>query len=132
MIGEKIHRKRLESGMSLTELAQKANVPVCLLDDIERGIEQNPHWFAACAIARALELDLHELDEGMECPPSGSNTTKDKGELTISDMQFMIFGATLVALMAIMTFKLPPILVVVVIVLAPVLYTLWKHLRKRR
>ncbi|MBD2798676.1 helix-turn-helix transcriptional regulator, partial [Xenorhabdus sp. 18] len=42
MIGERIKRLRLQKGISLTELAEKAGVAKSYISSIERNLQKNP------------------------------------------------------------------------------------------
>lgn len=43
MIGERIKRLRLQKGISLTELAEKAGVAKSYISSIERNLQKNPY-----------------------------------------------------------------------------------------
>ncbi|MEH6938339.1 helix-turn-helix domain-containing protein [Bacillus sp. JJ664] len=42
MIGERIKKLRLQHGMSLTELAERAGIAKSYISSIERGLQSNP------------------------------------------------------------------------------------------
>lgn len=42
MIGERIKKLRLQHGMSLTELAERANIAKSYISSIERNLQSNP------------------------------------------------------------------------------------------
>lgn len=46
MIGERIKRLRLQKGISLTELAEKAGVAKSYISSIERNLQKNPYPFS--------------------------------------------------------------------------------------
>lgn len=71
MIGEQVKKYRLEKGLSLSELAEKAGVAKSYLSSIERNIQSNPsiHFLekVAAVLGVAVETLLNEgKDNGEE------------------------------------------------------------------
>ncbi|SDN21894.1 helix-turn-helix domain-containing protein [Alkalicoccus daliensis] len=58
MIGKNIARLRKKKGITLTELAEKANISKSNLSNIEREINQNPSIKVLEKLAEVLETDL--------------------------------------------------------------------------
>ncbi|HLR52102.1 MAG TPA: helix-turn-helix domain-containing protein [Candidatus Avamphibacillus sp.] len=61
MIGNKIKQLRLEKKMSLTELAEQANVAKSYLSSIERNLQVNPSLQFLEKIVRVLGVTVNEL-----------------------------------------------------------------------
>ncbi|NJP38769.1 helix-turn-helix domain-containing protein [Alkalicoccus luteus] len=61
MIGQNITRLRKAKGMTLTELAEQANISKSNLSNIERGINENPSIKVLEKLAEVLETDLIAL-----------------------------------------------------------------------
>ncbi|GIN84300.1 transcriptional regulator [Heyndrickxia sporothermodurans] len=61
MIGEKICAIRKKRGLTLTELAEKANISKSYLSNIERNVNQNPSIQVISKIAIVLDVDLMTL-----------------------------------------------------------------------
>jgi XRE family transcriptional regulator, master regulator for biofilm formation len=61
MIGKKIYEIRMKKGMTLSELAEKANVSKSYLSNIERNLNQNPSIQVTTKIANVLGVDLKDL-----------------------------------------------------------------------
>ncbi|VEF49065.1 post-exponential-phase responses transcriptional regulator [Bacillus freudenreichii] len=61
MIGEKISELRKEKGLSLTELAHRAQVSKSYLSNIERNLNQNPSINIVMKIADVLGVDFQHL-----------------------------------------------------------------------
>lgn len=62
----KIRSKRLEKGWTQLELAEKSGVPQPTISQIEKGNRKYPTHENIKKIARALEVDIKELDEDNE------------------------------------------------------------------
>ncbi|WP_245864714.1 helix-turn-helix domain-containing protein [Paenibacillus donghaensis] len=60
-MGGRIHHLRLEKGLSLSELADKANVAKSYLSNVERNIQSNPSIQFIEKIADALQVSVHAL-----------------------------------------------------------------------
>lgn len=61
MIGERIKRLRLQRGISLTELAEKAGVAKSYISSIERNLQQNPSIQFLEKIAQVLHVPVDSL-----------------------------------------------------------------------
>jgi XRE family transcriptional regulator of biofilm formation len=61
MIGERIKRLRLQRGISLTELAEKAGVAKSYISSIERNLQQNPSIQFLEKIAHVLRVPIDSL-----------------------------------------------------------------------
>jgi XRE family transcriptional regulator of biofilm formation len=61
MIGKKIFELRKQRGLTLSELAERANVSKSYLSNIERNLNQNPSIQVVRKIAFVLEVDLKTL-----------------------------------------------------------------------
>lgn len=61
MIGEKIKQLRIEKNMSISELAEKANVAKSYLSSIERNIQSNPSIQFIEKISTVLGVSVNEL-----------------------------------------------------------------------
>lgn len=60
-LGQRIHQLRQEKDMSLSELADKANVAKSYLSNVERNIQSNPSILFLEKIAEALGITMHDL-----------------------------------------------------------------------
>lgn len=67
-MGERIHHLRLEKGLSLSELADKADVAKSYLSNVERNIQSNPSIQFIEKIADALQAPIHVLLYGELSP----------------------------------------------------------------
>lgn len=61
MIGEKIKNKRQEKEMSLSELAEKANVAKSYLSSIERNLQTNPSIQFIEKVSKVLGVSANDL-----------------------------------------------------------------------
>ncbi|SET09094.1 XRE family transcriptional regulator, master regulator for biofilm formation [Oceanobacillus limi] len=61
MIGEKIKQLRLEKKMSISELAEKANVAKSYLSSIERNLQSNPSIQFIEKISSVLGVSVNEI-----------------------------------------------------------------------
>ncbi|MDY0408933.1 helix-turn-helix domain-containing protein [Virgibacillus soli] len=61
MIGEKIKKIRQEKKMSISELAEKANVAKSYLSSIERNLQTNPSIQFIEKISAVLGISVHDL-----------------------------------------------------------------------
>lgn len=61
MIGKKIQDLRKEKGLSLTELANRANVSKSYLSSIERNLQQNPSIQFLEKVSKVLNTSVQEL-----------------------------------------------------------------------
>ncbi len=63
MVGNRIKRLRLEKGLSINELSEKAGVSKSYLSYIERGIQQNPSLHVLSRLAETLDTHVEDLLE---------------------------------------------------------------------
>lgn len=61
LIGEKIKKIRQEKKMSISELAEKANVAKSYLSSIERNLQTNPSIQFIEKISAVLGISVHDL-----------------------------------------------------------------------
>lgn len=61
MIGEKVKKIRMEKGLSLSELADRAGVAKSYLSSIERNIQSNPSIQFLEKIASVLDISVESL-----------------------------------------------------------------------
>jgi len=61
MIGENIQRLRHKQGLTLSELAERANISKSYLSNIERNLNQNPSIQIIEKIAYVLNVDFRML-----------------------------------------------------------------------
>lgn len=61
MIGKNIYEYRMRRGLTLSELAERANISKSYLSNIERNINQNPSIQVIKKIAFVLNVDLKNL-----------------------------------------------------------------------
>ncbi|KAB2336085.1 helix-turn-helix domain-containing protein [Cytobacillus depressus] len=61
MVGMRIKRLRMEKGLSINELSEKAGVSKSYLSYIERGIQQNPSLQVLSRLAKTLSTDVEDL-----------------------------------------------------------------------
>jgi len=61
MIGKNIQKLRYRRGLSLSELAERANISKSYLSNIERNLNQNPSIQIIEKIAIVLNVDFREL-----------------------------------------------------------------------
>ncbi|RIW36104.1 helix-turn-helix domain-containing protein [Bacillus salacetis] len=61
MVGERIKSIREKKGMTINELAQKAEISKSYISSIERDIQKNPSINVLERIAAALEVSLDKL-----------------------------------------------------------------------
>lgn len=81
MIGENIYKLRKERGLTLSELAEKANVAKSYLSNIERNINDNPSIQIIEKIAQVLKVDVKALLNG----GSSTKQTLDKEWIDLID-----------------------------------------------
>ncbi|MFC5773239.1 helix-turn-helix domain-containing protein [Ectobacillus antri] len=96
MIGERIKRLRLQRGISLTELAEKAGVAKSYISSIERNLQQNPSIQFLEKISSVLRVPLDSLlyDKSFEEQDLDSEWTqlvKDAMNSGVSKEQFREF-----------------------------------------
>jgi XRE family transcriptional regulator, master regulator for biofilm formation len=61
MIGRTIKDLRIKEGLTLSELAEKANISKSYLSNIERDLNNNPSIFIINKLAGVLEIELKTL-----------------------------------------------------------------------
>ncbi|MEH7440669.1 helix-turn-helix transcriptional regulator [Neobacillus drentensis] len=61
MIGKNIYEYRMKRGLTLSELAERANISKSYLSNIERSLNQNPSIQVIRKIALVLNVDLKSL-----------------------------------------------------------------------
>lgn len=61
MIGKNIYELRKKRGLTLSELAGRANISKSYLSNIERNMNRNPSIQVVKKIASVLDVDLHML-----------------------------------------------------------------------
>lgn len=61
MIGKNIYKMRKKKGLTLSELADRAQISKSYLSNIERNVNQNPSIYIVEKIAHVLEMDLRAL-----------------------------------------------------------------------
>lgn len=64
MIGKNIYSLRKEKGITLSELAERANVAKSYLSNIERNINKNPSVHFVEKIAQVLRVDVKTIIDG--------------------------------------------------------------------
>lgn len=69
MIGEKIKELRQDKKMSLSELAEKANVAKSYLSSIERNLQTNPSIQFIEKISNVLGVSVNELIQEEQSDP---------------------------------------------------------------
>jgi len=76
MNGEYIRNRRKEKKLSLSELAQLANVSKTYLSSLERNIQKNPSLDIVEKIAGVLEIDTTLLINNLKNRENESNTER--------------------------------------------------------
>jgi XRE family transcriptional regulator, master regulator for biofilm formation len=66
MIGKNIYEIRMEKGLTLSGLAERANVSKSYLSNIERNLNQNPSIQVLNKIALVLDVDIKVLLKTIE------------------------------------------------------------------
>jgi XRE family transcriptional regulator, master regulator for biofilm formation len=61
MIGRNIYELRIKKGITLSELAKRANISKSYLSNIERRLNKNPSIQVIKKIAAVLDVDVHLL-----------------------------------------------------------------------
>ncbi|MCR6110431.1 helix-turn-helix domain-containing protein [Bacillus sp. A301a_S52] len=96
MIGERVKKYRKESGMSLTELAEKAGVAKSYLSALERNIQTNPSIQFLEKIANVLnikmDLLLHDdVSDDKQMDAEWQSLVKEAMESGVSKEEFKEF-----------------------------------------
>lgn len=86
MIGENIQGIRKQHGLTLTQLADEANISKSYLSNIERGINQNPSIEVLKRLANVLQVDLKSILRTNESYGESDNLNQELIEL-IEDLQ---------------------------------------------
>lgn len=73
MIGEKIKKRRVAKGFSITELAKAAKVSKSYLSSIEKDTDRNPSLQVIQRIAAALDMKVDELVSTTSSPSACTN-----------------------------------------------------------
>jgi len=73
MIGERIKKLRLQHGMSLTELAERADIAKSYISSIERNIQSNPSIQVLEKIAAVFNTTAENLLSGSSDPVEADN-----------------------------------------------------------
>ncbi|AZN39492.1 helix-turn-helix domain-containing protein [Paenibacillus albus] len=63
-IGKRIQQFRTERGMSLSELAERADIAKSYISSVERGLQSNPSIQFLEKIATALDVPIHTIIYG--------------------------------------------------------------------
>ncbi|MDQ0975372.1 XRE family transcriptional regulator of biofilm formation [Neobacillus niacini] len=73
MIGKNIYEIRMKKGLTLSALAERANISKSYLSNIERNLNQNPSIHVIGKIANELGVDIKELLKSVETKDQQSN-----------------------------------------------------------
>jgi XRE family transcriptional regulator of biofilm formation len=97
-IGERIHLSRVEQGLSISELAKKADVAKSYLSNVERSIKTNPSVQFVEKVAQALGVPVDQLlyeraakTEGNDFDPDWQQLVQEAMASGISKSQFKEF-----------------------------------------
>lgn len=97
MIGERVKKYRLEKGLSLSELAERAGVAKSYLSSIERNIQSNPSIQFLEKVSSVLDVSvetlLNDKHEGKDEPLDDAwiNLVREAMDSGISKDQFREF-----------------------------------------
>ncbi|MBM6647586.1 helix-turn-helix domain-containing protein [Bacillus sp. RIT 809] len=95
MIGERIKRLRLQKGISLTELAEKAGVAKSYISSIERNLQKNPSIQFLEKISAVLQIPvdtlLHDETTESHLDSEWTQLVKDAMSSGVSKEQFREF-----------------------------------------
>lgn len=95
MIGKRIQKLRTEKGLSLSELAERANVAKSYLSTIERDIQSNPsiQFLEKVASVLGVTVDslLHDEQNVEELDNEWYQLVKDAMQSGVSKSQFREF-----------------------------------------
>jgi XRE family transcriptional regulator, master regulator for biofilm formation len=67
MIGKNIYEIRMKKGLTLSALAERANISKSYLSNIERNLNQNPSIQVIKKIALVLDVDIKVLLKTIAC-----------------------------------------------------------------
>ncbi|PWA08267.1 transcriptional regulator [Pueribacillus theae] len=87
MIGEKVKKFRLERGLSLSELAERAGVAKSYLSSIERNIQSNPSIQFLEKIAAVLDITVESLLQEQDANPDNEELDEEWAELVREAME---------------------------------------------
>ncbi|MFB9325034.1 helix-turn-helix domain-containing protein [Paenibacillus aurantiacus] len=94
-IGARIKKIRLRKGLSLTELAESAEVAKSYLSNVERGIQNNPSIQFVEKIASTLDVTKNALlfdeSEEQELDPEWAELVHEAMSSGVSKRQFKEF-----------------------------------------
>lgn len=85
MIGDKVKKFRMEKGLSITELAERAGVAKSYLSSIERNIQSNPSIQFLEKIASVLNIPIESLIHETEQSESEKNELDDEWKSLIHE-----------------------------------------------
>jgi XRE family transcriptional regulator, master regulator for biofilm formation len=97
VIGEEVKKYRLRKGLSLSELAERANVAKSYLSSIERNIQSNPSIQFLDKISNVLDVSVEVLLQGddpihqSELDAEWKKLVKEAMESGVSKDQFKEF-----------------------------------------
>ncbi|MDC3413627.1 DNA-binding anti-repressor SinI [Aquibacillus sp. 3ASR75-11] len=97
MIGERVKIHRLEKGLSLSELAERASVAKSYLSSIERNIQSNPSIQFLEKVASVLDIPIEALlidqdtVETNNLDPEWENLVREAMNSGVSKEQFREF-----------------------------------------
>ncbi|NHC43062.1 helix-turn-helix transcriptional regulator [Bacillus sp. MM2020_1] len=81
MVGKQIHEIRKKKGLTLTEVAHRANISKSYLSNIERDLNQNPSIYIIKKLAMVLNVDVKVLLNPNFIEETSSNLEKEWIEL---------------------------------------------------
>ncbi|KUO96051.1 helix-turn-helix domain-containing protein [Ferroacidibacillus organovorans] len=98
MIGERIRSLRKERNLSLSELAERADIAKSYLSAIERNIQHNPSIQVIEKLANVFEIPIQYLlppedvaDTSLELDPEWLQLAKEAADSGISKEEFSQF-----------------------------------------
>ncbi|MCL6633938.1 MAG: helix-turn-helix domain-containing protein [Alicyclobacillus herbarius] len=96
-LGERIHNLRIQKGLSLSELAEKASIAKSYLSSIERGLQANPTVQVLDKLAQVLDVSVQDLlqekpeTDPQELDPTWLELIREAMESGVSKQQFREF-----------------------------------------
>jgi Predicted transcriptional regulators len=63
-IGKRIQQLRSDKGLSISELAERADVAKSYISNVERGLQSNPSIQFLEKVATALDVSIHSILNG--------------------------------------------------------------------
>lgn len=94
MIGERVKKYRLDKGLSLSELADRAGVAKSYLSSIERSIQSNPSIQFLEKVAAVLDISVEALlanDTNYELDSDWEDLVREAMESGVTKEQFREF-----------------------------------------